>query len=64
MSGVPQGSVLGQALFNIAAGDTGSRIVCTLSKFANHTKLVVQLTRWMEGMASRRTWTGLRGGPM
>jgi len=63
MSGIPQELMLGPVLFNVV-GIVGSGIECTLSKFADDTKLSDAVNVLGEGMPSKGTWTGWRGGPM
>jgi len=48
ISDIPWGSVLGMATFNIFAGNMDSKIECSLSKFANNSKLC-GVVRMLEG---------------
>lgn len=52
-SGVPQGSILRAALFNIYSNDLDARIECSISTFADDTKLGGAVTfMWPASMPS------------
>lgn len=63
-SGDPHGSVVGPILFNILIKATDNRIACSLSRFADDTKVSGGVAHPRNGMPFGRTCTSLRSGPM
>lgn len=64
MSGIPQEPVLGPVLFSIFGRDMDSGMECTLSKFANDTKLCGTIDVLDGRDRIQRDLTGSTGGPV
>jgi len=60
-SGITEGIIMGAVLFNIFINDIGGRIKCTLSNFADDSKLN-SAGDTIKGRDA--IWTGLKSGPI
>lgn len=66
MSDVPQGSVMGQMIFNIFVDSVDGGIECTFSKFADITKRcgMADMLEGRDVIQRDPDLRGLRGGPV